>query len=156
MSSLTQQVAKHIREVYSGGNWTAVNLKDSLKDISWQQATTKVDNLNTIAALVFHINYYVSAVLKVFDGEPLNAHDKYAFDLPPINSEEDWQKLVRKTMDEADLLAAAVEKMSAEKLLGSFHPKYGTFYRNIAGIVEHTHYHLGQIVLIRKMLIQGK
>ncbi len=30
--------------------------------------------------------------------------------------------------------------------------KYGSYYRNLQGIIEHTHYHLGQIVLIKKML----
>jgi hypothetical protein len=28
--------------------------------------------------------------------------------------------------------------------------KYGNYYRNIHGIIEHIHYHLGQIVLIEK------
>lgn len=60
-----QQIAKHFRDVHFGGNWTSVNLKDTLADINWQQATTKVHDLNTIAVLVFHVNYYVSPVLKV-------------------------------------------------------------------------------------------
>jgi hypothetical protein len=30
--------------------------------------------------------------------------------------------------------------------------KYGTYYRNLMGVIEHSHYHLGQISLIRKML----
>jgi hypothetical protein len=149
--TLQQQVAKHFREVFFGNNWTAVNLKDSLANVTFKQATTKIDDLNSIAALVFHINFYVSAVLKVFHGEPLNASDKFAFDLPPINSEEDWKQLVSKTFNEAELFAIEVEKLDEKKLLGEFHPKYGTFYRNIAGIIEHTHYHLGQIVLIKKM-----
>ena len=32
--------------------------------------------------------------------------------------------------------------------------KYGHYYRNLHGIIEHTHYHLGQIVLIKKLLQQ--
>jgi len=34
--------------------------------------------------------------------------------------------------------------------------KYGNYYRNFHGIIEHCHYHLGQIVLIKKMLLSGK
>jgi hypothetical protein len=30
--------------------------------------------------------------------------------------------------------------------------KYGNYYRNITGIIEHNHYHLGQIVLIKKII----
>ena len=32
--------------------------------------------------------------------------------------------------------------------------KYGIYFRNLIGIVEHTHYHAGQIALIRKILKQ--
>jgi len=30
--------------------------------------------------------------------------------------------------------------------------KYGKYHRNLLGIIEHTHYHLGQIVIIKKLL----
>jgi len=76
--NLTNQIAKHFRDVHFGGNWTSVNLKETLTDVTWQQATTKIYSLNTIATLVFHINYYISAVTKVLQGEPLTAHDKYS------------------------------------------------------------------------------
>lgn len=86
---MAKQIAKHFREVHFGGNWTDVNLKDSLEGINWEQATAKEHGLNSIAALVFHINYYVSAVLKVLQGHPLSASDRYSFDLPPIASDMD-------------------------------------------------------------------
>ena len=153
--SFTSQIAKHFRELHFGGNWTAVNLKETLDGINWQQATTKVYDLNTIAALVFHTNNYVGAVLKVFQGEPLKASDKYAFDLPPINSEEDWQQLVNKTFTEAELFAVQIKALDENQLLQDFGDgKYGNYYRNIVGIIEHTHYHLGQIVLLKKILNQ--
>lgn len=91
----TKQLAQHFRDVHFGGNWTFVNLKDSLADVTWQEATTKLHDFNTIATLLFHINYYVNPVLKVLQGEPLTASDKYSFDCPPITSNEDWQKLVQ-------------------------------------------------------------
>jgi hypothetical protein len=62
--SITAQMAKLFRDVHYGGNWTAVNLKETLADVNWQQATTKLYAFNTIAMLVYHINYYVSAVIK--------------------------------------------------------------------------------------------
>jgi len=155
--TLTQQIAKQFRDVHFGGNWTDVNLKDTLVDISWERAITEVNNLNTIAALVFHINYYVSYVLKVLQGEPLTANDKFSFDLSPITSSGDWQKLVNKALTEAELFALQIEKLDEAKLFEDFiDPKYGNYYRNILGIVEHTHYHLGQISLIKKILSETK
>ena len=150
---ITGQIAKQFRDVHFGGNWTSVNLKENLKDLTWQQATTKVYSFNTIATLVYHMNYYVSAVLKVFQGEPLDAHDKYSFDLPSIQSQEDWEKLVDKTWREAEIFASGVEQLPESKLWEDFSDnKYGNYYRNLHGIIEHCHYHLGQIVLIKKIL----
>ena len=153
---LTTHIAKHFRDVHFGGNWTSVNLKQTLAEITWQQATTKIYSLNTIATLVFHINYYVSEVTKVLHGEPLTAHDKYSFDLPPIQNQEDWEKLLNKTWSDAENFAKLIEQLPESKLGETFSDeKYGTYYRNIHGIIEHTHYHLGQIVLIKKILLQS-
>jgi uncharacterized damage-inducible protein DinB len=151
----TKQLAQHFRDVHFGGNWTFVNLKDSLADVTWQEATTKLHDFNTIDTLLFHINYYVNPVLKVLQGEPLIASDKYSFDCPPITSNEDWQKLVQKVLDEAELFAQEIEKLDELKLYDVFsEEKYGNYFRNLLGIIEHSHYHLGQITLIKKMLRQ--
>lgn len=153
--NLAAQIAKNFRDVHFGGNWTSVNLKDTLKDVSWQQATTKVESFNTIAALVYHMNYYVSVVIKVLQGAPLNASDKYSFDVPPIASKEDWEKLLNKTWTEAENFATLVEQLPASKFWEDFSDnKYGNYYRNIHGIIEHMHYHLGQIILIKKFLLK--
>ncbi len=155
--SFTAQIAKQIRGVHFGGNWTDVNLKDTLTGITWQQATEKVNSLNTIAALVFHMNYYVSAVLKVLQGGPLDASDKFSFDLPPVQSQADWEKMLDKTWTDAEKLASLVEQLPESRFAETFcDEKYGNYYRNIHGVVEHIHYHLGQISLIKKLLRQEK
>lgn len=151
--NLSQQLTKHFREVIWGGNWTDVNLKDTLHGISWQAATTKIHSLNTIAALVYHIQYYMAAVTPVLQGEALNASDRDSFNLPPIQSEKDWEGLLDKLWGNAENFDIQVEQFPEAKLWDDFSEgKYGNYFRNIQGIIEHTHYHLGQIVLIRKML----
>lgn len=35
-------IAKHLREIYIGGNWTASKIKDHLADVTWIQATSQV------------------------------------------------------------------------------------------------------------------
>ncbi len=151
---LTEQIARHFREVHFGGNWTSSNLKDNLTGLTWQQATTQVYSFNTLASLVYHMNYYVSAVMKVLEGGPLDASDKYSFDGPPIQSQQDWERLLSKTWTDAENFAALVEHLPDDKLGEPFSDgKYGTYYRNIHGVIEHNHYHLGQIGLIRKMIL---
>ena len=149
----TQQIAKNFREVYVGGNWTDSSLKKQIETIDWQQATTKVHDFNTIATLVFHMTYYVTAALQVLKGKPLVAKDKYSFDHPPINSEQDWQQFLEKIWIEVEEFALLTERLPDKKLMENFSDeKYGNYYRNLHGIIEHTHYHLGQIVLLKKLL----
>lgn len=152
--NLTIQLAKHLRDVHFGGNWTTSNLKDNLADVNWKQATTQVHSFNTIATLVYHVNYYISAVLKVLQGEPLEASDKYSFDLPAIISQTDWENLLDKTFADAETFTLLIEQLPEHILWENFtDEKYGTYYRNIQGIIEHTHYHLGQIALIKKIIL---
>lgn len=151
--TLSKSIAKHFREVFFGGNWTCVNLKETLADIDWNISTKKLEGFNSIAALTFHIGYYVSAVLKVLQGEKLDASDKYSFDVPSINTENEWQQLVNKIFEEAEAFAKLIEEMPEAKILEDFpDSKYGSYYRNLSGIIEHTHYHLGQIVVLKKLV----
>ena len=154
--SLTEQIARHFREVHFGGNWTVSNLRETLADVTWQQATTKVDSFNTIATLLFHVSYFVSVALKVLQGGPLEGNDKFSFDHPPIDSREDWERMQQKAWSEAEMFADLVEQLPESRLWENFTDgKYGIYYRNLHGIIEHTHYHLGQIVLIKKLVQKG-
>ena len=150
--NLSKSVALQFRAVYFGGNWTAVNMKDTLQDIGWQQAVRKPEGLNSIALLVFHTGYYVREVLNVLRGNPLQAHDKYSFDLPPVTCEKEWNDLVTETLENARQFADAIEALPEERFGADFSdPKYGSYYRNLHGIIEHTHYHLGQISILKKL-----
>ena len=148
-----KQIAKHLREFYFGTNWTWSNLKDTLKDVTWQEATTQVYDFNTIATLTYHISYFVSGVIVVFQGEKLNIKDKFSFDHPPINCKEDWENMLAKIWSDAEVFANLIEKLPENKLYEIFEDeKYGIYFRNLLGIIEHSHYHLGQITLIKKFI----
>lgn len=149
-----KQIADQFREVYLSGKWVVVtNLKEQLSDVTWEQATTKIGSFNTISALASHLDYYIAGVSNVLKGGTLDIRDKYSFDFPPIQSKEDWEKVLEKIWENAETFASLVEQMSDEKLDADFvDKKYGTYRRNMHALIEHSYYHLGQIVLIKKML----
>ena len=93
--STTSQLAKRFREVLLDGKWIAnTNFKEQLSEVTWEQVTTKIDSLNTIAMLTFHIDYYIAGLVNVFEGGDLEIKDKFSFDLPPIESQEQWEGLL--------------------------------------------------------------
>jgi hypothetical protein len=155
--SLSTHIAKHFRDIHFGGNWTTVNLKDSVAGLGWQEAITPVFNCNSIATLVYHATYYVSVLVKVLEGGPLDAKDAYSFQLPPIQSQHDWEALLNKAWADAATAAQLIEQLPDSRLTDVFvDEKYGNYFRNITGTIEHLHYHLGQITIIRKIMQQTR
>lgn len=147
-------LAHRLREVFLDGQWIAhTNWRAQLADVSRAEATHRIGDLNTIAALTYHVNYYLSGLLPVFDGEPLRIRDQYSFNAPLLASEADWRGLVQSLLANAEKFADRVAQMPDEKLDAPFvAEQYGTYVRNLEGVVEHAYYHLGQLVLIRKMV----
>ena len=154
MNSQSSQLANRFREVILNGKWVAnTNFKEQVSNVTLDDATKKIGSLNTIALLTFHIHYYVAGVLKVLEGGSLEISDKFSFDIKPNFSKDDWELLKSNLWNDAERFATLVEQIPDSKLNDVFvDAKYGTYRRNIDGMIEHCYYHLGQIVLIKKLL----
>jgi hypothetical protein len=150
-------LANRLNEVLLNGYWIAnTNYKSQIESVTWQQATLKIGSLNTIASLVFHVNYYLAGLLNVFKGGELEIRDKYSFDIQPIESEADWQRLMNEFLLNSEEFIKEVANIADSKLDKPFvDEKYGTYLRNIEGIIEHSYYHLGQLSLIKKMILEN-
>ncbi|MCH5598326.1 DinB family protein [Niabella ginsengisoli] len=148
-------IANRLREVLLDGRWIAnTNYREQLLNTNWKQAVFQVDGLNTIAKLTFHINYYLQGILNAFATGKLEISDKFSFYLPPLNSEDDWQKLMNDFLKNAEKFVTEVEQMDDSKFDEPFiDEKYGSFL-NIEGVIEHSYYHLGQIVMINKLIAE--
>ena len=151
-------IANRLREVLLNGKWIAnTNYKEQILSVTWEQAIQQVDNLNTIALLTFHINYYIEGILNVLNGGQLEIKDKYSFSMPEIKSEKAWNKLVSNFIKNSETFVEKVEQMNDRIFDQTFvDEKYGNYLRNIEGVIEHSYYHLGQISLIRKMITQNQ
>lgn len=151
---LAKYLSKRLKEVLTEGKWVVgTNFKEQIFDMDWKIAIKKRDNLNTIADLTFHIHYYIDGVTKVFEGGTLDIKDKFSFDSPAINSHQDWRDLVDRFCTDSEKFISLVGDMTEEKLFSNFiDEKYGNYFRNIDLMIEHTYYHLGQLLLIKKRI----
>lgn len=150
---LAPLVAQHITELFEGGNWTEVNLKDTLADVTHKEAATVTRaSYNTIAALVHHLTFYNQVVLGRLKGDNPVIGETNGFDVPTIKTEADWQALKHSCMQSARDLAAAVLTLTNEQMLGLTVTGHATHYKTLHGISEHAHYHLGQVILLKNLL----
>lgn len=153
MNELTA-IANRFREILLNGMWVAnTNYKHELISLDYQTAVTTFDSLNSIAILAQHIHYYINGMLNVFKGGSLDIKDKYSFDFPAIESQKQWDDFLIRFWSDSEEFANLIEQMPEEKLKDVFtDEKYGTYQRNIDAMIEHSYYHLGQIVLLKKIL----
>ncbi len=146
--------SSRLKELFIDGKWIAnTNYKQVLADVSFEVAVKRVHSLNSIAALTFHMNYYLQRLIQVMEGQPLTISDQYSFDLPPLSDEQAWRELVQALENNASRFIDLVNNMGAEQWSKPFvNQTYGTWQRNVEGMLEHGYYHLGQMVLIKKLV----
>lgn len=149
-----EYLANRLKEILLSGKWVVgTNFKEQIEDLTWIEATTQVENFNSISSITFHINYYLSGVMDVFKGGDLTIRDKFSFDAPAIKNEIDWNRRKDKLVKDSEEFIQLIEEMKPETLMSVFvKEEYGSYFRSVDVIIEHTYYHLGQIVLIKKKL----
>lgn len=153
---MNMYLAARLGEVLLHGKWIAnTNMKEQIMSITWKQAATQIENLNSIALLTFHVTYYLKGINQVFECGNLDIKDVYSFDMPEMKSTSDWEHLIHDFLSNAERFIKHVEKMDDKMLNSPFvKEEYGTYLRNIEGQIEHCYYHLGQISLLKKLILQ--
>lgn len=153
MNSFASSSARLLNAVYFGGNWTSVDVFSMMKDLQISELNFHYNGHHSLLELFYHQYYFVTAIRMVLKGEALTTKDKNSFDAPVISSENDWinfQEMIRTTVHETVTL---IENCDDRNLLEPFSdPNYGSVFSNIHGIIEHVHYHLGQISILKKLI----
>lgn len=151
-----EEIAHQLKTIYNGGNMTGVAMKKVIDDVTWKEATRSIYNCNTIGTLVYHTQYYIRIITGVLKGGPLEGNDALSFQHSPITSAEDWEILKKTVFQEIDEMASLIEQLPERTLKEAFASgKYGNYYRNLHGVLEHTTYHLGQMQLLKKIIRQS-
>ncbi len=152
---MSKYLANRFREVMLSGTWIAnTNWQKELKDVNLDLAMKKIPNINRIYDLTFHGLYYIKGINHFFKSGQLDIKDSLSFPSSELLNDEEWQQLKDELMDQSELFAKSIEDLHESKLQEKFFDeKYGSYIRNIDGQIEHAYYHLGQVILLKKMLM---
>lgn len=154
--SLVKSLSDRFAETYLNGRWICgTNVTELINSVSYREAVKSLHDLNSIALLAFHLSYYLGGVLQVLNGGKLDISDSKSFDMSKMSNEVQWKLLCSQLTDRATQVLRKIELMNQDELHSDFSEgKYGSILRNIEGLIEHGYYHLGQMVLIKKMTLK--
>lgn len=154
MHSESEYLAQRLEELFLNGRWIAnTNYQEELGLANWTLASRQHPNLNSIVKLTFHIWYYLQGINTYFKTGILEIKDQFSFDAEAIQDEQAWNDLKIDFLKNAVQLIDSVRALNPQQLEADFFdPRYGNYRRNIDGMLEHAYYHLGQLVLLRKLI----
>jgi uncharacterized damage-inducible protein DinB len=147
-----ERFQKLFRDHYDGDPWIEINIRGTLEGLSAKGASQKVGSLNTIWQIVNHAINWRETLLKRIQGENAPAPENNFIETITDVSEEAWSQTLKRLQSSQDHL---LSYLSAEKEINlDEKPREGPYsrYELIEGILQHDVYHLGQIVLIKKMI----
>ena len=149
--TLPQHLGHHFRQAYFGGSFSERHLAGELREMPLAQAGRRVNDGNSVLAIVFHLHFYVRGVASVLAGGPLDTRDHASWETPVVDTEAAWRQFVEEVLAEGEVLAKALEGLDEEAIWQPFYrPTNRPTLTNALGVLEHVYYHLGQIVLLGK------
>jgi hypothetical protein len=151
--NISSLIAQHIIDVHEGNNWTEVDLISTLNGINYKEASLLTPaSVNTIAGLVHHLRFWNDVMTKRIHGQDVDIPDSNGYDNLPLADGESWNTLVESCLASGRRLAEAIAGVEASRLDEPILTGSSTAYKNLQGSVEHVHYHLGQIVILKQLI----
>lgn len=154
----TVRIAQQMRFAQDGAAWHGPNLEEILKDISAEQAAAHpIAQAHSIWELVLHIIAWREYGSKMLAGEESDDPEKdmsMNFPATPAVNAANWQLAKEKLKESSVRLGAKIESYDEEKLEEQVPRKNYDFYKLMHGIVQHDLYHAGQLILLKKLVVQ--
>lgn len=153
MQAEINRIKTLIQETADENNWTGINAEQALKDINAEQAVKRINsNHLNIAELTAHLTCWNKVITKRLDAE--NYAPTKEEDFPEINelTTKEWNKIKQKLFQSFEELTNKLQEKESVDVNAPIFKGASSAYRNLHGQISHLHYHLGQIVLLKKIL----
>jgi uncharacterized damage-inducible protein DinB len=149
----SQRISKLFSDLYDGNAWIDVTIVGTLKNIKSNQAYSKpAANLNSIWEIVNHLVSWRETVLKRMQGETINEPKNNFFEPVKENSGEAWRNTLTRFEKSQQMWLQFLSRLDDKSLEKYYSQSKYTYYDLMLGILQHDAYHLGQIVLLKKMV----
>ncbi len=148
-----QRIVQLFEKGYDGSPWIDVNLVNTLQSVSAEQALQKMNpNSNSIWEITNHIISWRKNVLQRVQGKQIKTPAHNYFEKVKKGSASDWKNTLKQlSLSQKDWITFlnTIKKAELNKV---YEPNEMTYYEHIQGILQHDAYHLGQIVMLTRLL----
>jgi uncharacterized damage-inducible protein DinB len=154
------RIAEQFRRMIEGGAWHGPSIAEALQRLTAEQAARRpVASAHTIYELVHHVGAWIEEVTRRLEGRAAREPDDGDFPSPDrtVNTAE-WEAVQRRLTERASALLAVMERFDDsrlnEVLRDDREPPLAptSYYATLHGLIEHTAYHTGQMLLLRRAL----
>jgi uncharacterized damage-inducible protein DinB len=148
-----KRIKKLFEDLYDGSPWIDVTIMDTLKSISAQRAAKKIaPGRNSVWQIVNHIiAWRENVLLRVQGNIIITPNNNYFIEIDNV-SEAEWQKTLERLANSQDQWIRFLENFDESKFETIYPSNKMSYYEHIHGILQHDAYHLGQIVLLSKLV----
>src|SRR5262245_23795454 len=153
----TERIAEQLKRSFYGEAWSGPSVREVLEGVTAPMAAERaIREAHSIWELVHHITAWVEIVRKRIIGERIEVTAEVSF--PPVSdrSEATWQESLRRMEEAETALRHAILNLPESSLNQIVGPGGDTVYVLLHGAVQHSLYHAGQIILMKRLLTNSQ
>ncbi|MWB96020.1 DUF1572 domain-containing protein [Flavobacterium sp. GA093] len=149
----SNRISDLYQSIYNGNPWLEVTLAKTLENVTAEQAYRKINpNLNTIWEIVTHLIQWRRNILERMQGAVIITPDHNYF-VPVLDSSEAaWEQTLQNLKKSQESWNTFLADFDDADFVKIYPNNNHTYYEHIHGIIQHDVYHLGQIVILKKLL----
>jgi uncharacterized damage-inducible protein DinB len=147
----TERIADQLRRAFYGEAWSGPSVTEVLQGVTAQfAARNSLRDAHSIWELVNHITAWVDIARRRVNGEQVEVTPERNF--PPVvdTSETAWNQSLQRLAQAEEALRQTILQMPESRLGETGIKGSDTVYVLLHGVVQHSLYHAGQIMLLRK------
>lgn len=149
--SEVQRILDHYDAVLNGEPWHGDPIWQILDGISAEDAAARpLGGGHTIWEIVMHMTFWEGVATQRLAGQRAGLVEELNFPATPAATEENWKQTLEEFRASNQQFRAALAKLDPARLDQLTAAGKRTYHGEAHGVIEHTVYHAGQIVLLKK------
>lgn len=146
-------IIKLFKDLFEGNSWIDVNIMNTIKGLSSEEAATKVYNeFHTVWEIVNHMISWRLAVLERMQGKLSDEPPDNYFSEVADKSDTAWNETLIRLRETQLKWIKFLETFSEDQFTIEYPTNHMTYYEHIHGILQHDAYHLGQLTSLVKTI----